>query len=127
MAANHSVDHQYDNTCQCVRTRSISAMGRSAHGLLAPVAAAVAAVVVAAVATTVSGERTREGSVFHPYAATGQEGADFHPYAATGQEAADHRDVVRLNGCGTFAEVDCLGRGESVGWCTGLIPRLESP
>ena len=81
MAANHGVDDKDDkddNTCQCVRTRVISAMGRSAHGLLTPVAATAAAVAVAAVATTVSGERTREGSVFHPYAATGQEGADFH-------------------------------------------------
>ena len=78
MAAKHSVDDQYDNACQCARTRAISAMGRSAQGLLVPIAAAATAVTVAAVATAVSGERTREGPVFHPYAATGQEGADFH-------------------------------------------------
>ena len=38
----------------------------------ATLAAAAAAVAVAAVATTVSGEWAREGTVFHPYAATGQ-------------------------------------------------------
>ena len=105
MATKHSVDDQYDNACQCARTRAISAMGRGAQGLLVPIAAAATAVTVAAVATAVSGERTREGPVFHPHAATGQEGADFHPYATTDQEAADHRAVVRLNDCGTLAEV----------------------
>ena len=78
MATKHSVDDQYDNACQCARTRAISAMGRSAQGLLVPIAAAATAVTVAAVATVVSGERTREGPVFHPHAATGQEGADFY-------------------------------------------------